>query len=245
MTIYVCKTKDVVQLNQQIYRVRLVPDDVQLLDFKGGQYILLHMVSGETVPLSIASSPEQKKYLELHIRLMHTPSLAEDMINLFKQSKNANSRINIEGAFGDCYLDRGDRDIVVIAGGTGFAPMKSLIESAFAQKNKRQIDLFFGAKNINGLYQNDLIEKWQNTNDNFNYIPVISDGDSSWNGATGFPHQIAIAQYKNKLLKKEIFIGGSEAMVMAVYQALMDEDVSINNIHSDILDIKRDCGEID
>jgi len=240
MTIYVCKIKDVVQLNEQIFRVRLVPDNIQLLDFKAGQYILLHMPNGETVPLSIASSPEQKNYLELHLRLMHTPSLAEDMINLFKQAES----VKIEGAFGNCYLRDGDRDIVIIAGGTGFSPMKSLLESAFARNDQRRVSLFLGAQNSDGLYHDKLIKSWQKQNENFSYVPVISDDVSSWNGSTGFPHEIAIAQYKNKLLEKEIFIGGSEAMVMAVYQALLDEGVSKEQIHSDILDIKRECGDI-
>jgi len=241
MKIYSCKTKDVAQLNDQIYRIRIIPDDIQLLDFKGGQYILLHMPNGDPVPLSIASSPGQKKYLELHIRLMHTPSLAEDMINLFKRSES----VNVEGAFGDCYLKEGDKDIVIIAGGTGFSPMKSLIESAFSKSEQRQIDLFLGAQNISGLYQEELINQWKIKHKNFNYVPVISDENSGWDGATGFPHEAAITQFQNEINEREIFIGGSEVMVMAVYRALLDEGVSKEQIHSDILDIKRECGEID
>ena len=241
MTIYVCKTKDVVQLSEQVYRVRLIPDDESLFDFQGGQYILLQMPSGELVPLSIASSPEQKNFLELHLRLTHTPSLAEDMINLFRLSET----IKIEGAFGNCYLKESERDIVIVAGGTGFSPMKSLLESAFSKDNSRQFDLFLGAQNVEGLYQNDLIKGWQKDHENFRYTPVISDEDSSWQGEIGFPHQVAIEQLNNSLLDKEIFIAGSEPMVMAVYQSFLEEGVSKQQIHSDILDIKRESGDVE
>ncbi len=65
MTEFTCKTLDVSQLNDQIHRIRLMPEDKSLFDFKGGQYIVLHMPDGKRVPLSIASAPEEKNFLEL------------------------------------------------------------------------------------------------------------------------------------------------------------------------------------
>jgi len=241
MTIYVCKTKDVVQLSEQVFRVRLNSEDKNLFNFQGGQYILLHMPSGELVPLSIASPPEQKNFLELHLRLTHTPSLAAEMLDLFRQS----DEIKIEGAFGNCYLKEGKRDIVIIAGGTGFSPIKSLLESAFDKNEQRQINLYLGAQNVEGLYQNELIEEWQKKHENFCYTPVIIDADSNWQGERGFPHQVAVELLKESLAEKEIFIAGSEPMVMAVYESLLGKAAIKEQIHSDILDIKRESGEVE
>ncbi len=241
MTVYRCTTKDVSQLNDQIYRIRLVPDNVALLDFKGGQYIILHMPDGKRVPLSIASSPEEKGFLELHIRLVKQYSLADEMIQLFKSTE----RVDIEGAFGNCYLKDSQRDLVIIAGGTGFSPMKSMIESAFSNNCQRQIELYLGAQFMSDLYHHNLINQWQTEEDNFRYIPVISGDDEIWQGATGFPHEVAIEQCGPILTEKDFYISGSEAMVMAVYRALRDKDIESCNIHSDILNIKRGNGEIE
>ncbi len=241
MTVYRCKTKDVVQLNDQIYRIRLVPDDLRLLDFRGGQYIVLHMPDGKRVPLSIASAPEEKAFLELHIRLVKQYSLADEMIKLFKGA----AEVEVEGAFGNCYLNDSQRDLVIIAGGTGFSPMKSMMESAFAQKCDRSIDLYLGAQVMSDLYQHELIKEWQNNSDNFSYTPVISGEDEIWQGATGFPHEVAIEHCGKQLVEKDFYISGSEAMVMAVYRALTEKGVDASQIHSDILNIKRENGEVD
>jgi CDP-4-dehydro-6-deoxyglucose reductase len=241
MIVYNCKIKDVIQLNDQIYRIRIVPDDLRLLEFKGGQYIVLHMPDGKRVPLSIASAPEEKTFLELHIRIVQEYSLADDMIKLFQGAPE----VKIEGAFGSCYLNDSQRGLVIIAGGTGFSPMKSMIESAFAQKCERPIELFLGAQVMNDLYHHDLISEWQKSYNNFRYTPVISGDDEIWDGAVGFPHEVAIERCNKELVEKDFYVSGSEAMVMAVYRALTDKGVDSSQINSDILNIKREKGEID
>jgi len=241
MTIYQCEPVEVSELNAQIQRIRLVPEDISLFDFKAGQYIVLHMPDGKKVPLSIASAPEQKAYLELHIRSTQRFTLAEEMIQLFKNEKV----VQIEGAFGDCHLTQGGREIIIIAGGTGFSPMKSMIESAFAQNEQRSIQLYLGAQTASDLYQHQMILDWEKENDHFRYYPVISTEDKSWAGRTGFPHELALQNNQKLLADKDFFISGSEPMVMAVYQALKNHGVLCSNIYSDILNIKRDKGEID
>ena len=141
---YQCKTLQVSSLNEQIFCIRFTLLNGSIFDFKGGQYIVLHMPDGKRVPLSIASAPEEKQFVELHIRLVEGHSLAEEMIELFKTANT----FQLEAPCGDCFLNDSDRDLVIIAGGTGFSPMKSLIESALAQQADRQIKLYLGAQVI-------------------------------------------------------------------------------------------------
>lgn len=241
MTVYRCKTKNIRSLNEQISRIRIIPEDLKLLDFEGGQYIVLHMPDGKRVPLSIASAPEEKKFLELHIRSVNAESLAQEMINHFKTA----DVVELEGAFGNCYLNSEARDLVIIAGGTGFSPMKSMIESAFFKGNQRQIHLYLGAQVATDLYQHELIESWQEKHSNFNYTPVVSGDKDQWQGATGFPHEQAMNCTNDELLKKDYYISGSEMMVVSVYNALREKGVSKDQIHSDMLNIKREKGEIE
>jgi CDP-4-dehydro-6-deoxyglucose reductase len=247
MSHYQCRVKDVVQLSEQVFRIRLIPLDLSLLDFKAGQYILLCLPNESKesesmkIPLSIASAPEEKQFLELHIRITHVDSLAEKMIQHFKQSKS----IKIEGAFGDCYLLDEKKDIVLIAGGTGFTPMKSIIESCIACQSQRNVSLYLGVQHEGELYQNSLIEQWQSEQPFFSYIPVVSGESQLWQGEVGFPHNVAIKQLGSSITNKDFYIGGSEAMVMAVYYDLLNAGVSKKSIHSDMLDIKRANGQLD
>jgi len=241
MTEFSFKTKEITKLNDQIHCVRIFPEVGELFDFRAGQYIVLHMPDGKRVPLSIASAPEQRSFLELHVRCVEGHPLAEDIIKLFKTADN----FQLEGAYGGCFLNEGSRPISIIAGGTGFSPMKSMIESAFAQKTDRQIELFLGAQVVGDLYQNDLIRQWEKDNSNFSYTPVISDEDPEWNGKYGFPHQHAIGCPVEELVEKDFYISGSGPMVKAVYNELIDKGVDKSQIHSDMLNIMREKGEID
>jgi len=240
MTEFCCRTKEIAQLNEQIHRIRIFPENEQLFDFKGGQYIVLHMPDGKRVPLSIASAPEEKSFIELHVRRIEGHPLAEEIIELFKTAES----FQLEGAYGSCYLKESDRPIAIIAGGTGFSPMKSMIESTFAKKSDRPIELFLGAQVIEDLYQHQLISEWENNHSNFSYTPVIAGNDASWQGATGFPHEHAMNCTEGELRAKDYYISGSEPMVMAVYNALLEKGVEKSQIHSDILNIKREKGEL-
>ena len=241
MTEFTCRTKEVVQLNDQIHRIRIIPDDEKLFDFKGGQYIVLHMPDGKRVPLSIASAPEEREFIELHVRLVEGHPLASDMIELFKTAE----KFNLEGAYGGCFLNDSDRNLVIIAGGTGFSPMKSMIESAFAQQTSRKIELYLGAQVTGDLYQDDLIKTWEQQYENFSYTPVISGDEDGWQGVKGFPHEPAMDCEEQELLAKDYYISGSAPMVTAIYKALTSKGVDKSQIHSDMLNIMREKGEID
>jgi CDP-4-dehydro-6-deoxyglucose reductase, E3 len=241
MTEFTCRTKEVVQLNDQIHRIRIIPDDEKLFDFKGGQYIVLHMPDGKRVPLSIASAPEERNFIELHVRLVEGHPLASDMIELFKTAEE----FRLEGAYGGCFLNDSDRNLVIIAGGTGFSPMKSMIESAFAQQTSRKIELYLGAQVTGDLYQDDLIKTWEQQYENFSYTPVISGDEEGWQGVKGFPHEPAMDCEEQELLAKDYYISGSAPMVTAIYKALTSKGVDKSQIHSDMLNIMREKGEID
>jgi len=88
-----------------------------------------------------------------------------------------------------------------------------------------------------------LIESWKTDNFQFNYIPVINEIDDGWHGAVGFPHQVALAELGDKIKRCDFYISGSLAMVMNVYQDLLDAGATEKNIFSDILDIRREMRE--
>lgn len=234
-------THDLTQLTDQIFRVRLsAHNDGPLFSFRGGQYLFLVLPNGNRIPLSIASAPEEKLFIELHIRLVSGGGIVEEMLNLFRSEKP----FEIDGPYGNCFLKAGNLPVVIIAGGTGLSPMKSMLESALAASDSREFRLYLGTQKSSELYQSDLLENLQTKNANFQYIPVVNDPEDSWQGESGFPHQVALNQLGEQANQCEYYVGGSEAMVMNVYQALTDQGVAKELIHSDILDIKRESGEV-
>jgi len=239
MSIVKVITQDITRLTAQIYRVRLSAHHGSLFEFRGGQYLFLHLPDGKKIPLSIASAPEESQFIELHIRLVSGGGIVEEMLNLF----NAGEPFEIDGPYGNCFLKPGNLPVIIIAGGTGLSPMKSLLESAFSRGEKREFKLFLGTQKSAELYQNDLLAELQDQYTNFEYIPVVNEPEKNWQGQCGFPHQIALTQLGEKAKSCEYYVGGSEAMVMSVYQSLIKEGVPKELIHSDILDIKRDSGE--
>ncbi|TQV70933.1 hypothetical protein FLL45_21640 [Aliikangiella marina] len=233
-------TQDITQLTDQIYRVRLAAYAGTLFDFRGGQYLFLLLPDGKRIPLSIASSPEETQFIELHIRLVAGGGIVEDMLNLFRSE----APFEIDGPYGNCFLKAGEAPVIIIAGGTGLSPMKSMLESAFACGDQREFKLFLGTQKSSELYQGDLLNQLAEQNSNFEYIPVVNDPETSWQGKCGFPHEVALNSLGEKAKSCEFYVGGSEAMVMNVYQALLDYGVPPKSVYSDILDIKRESGEV-
>jgi CDP-4-dehydro-6-deoxyglucose reductase len=230
---------DVKNLSDDVFGFRLQPKQ-KPFEFKAGQYIFLLMPNDKKVPLSIASAPEQTDFIELHIRSMPGNDFTADMIKFLQNEPT----IEIDGPDGKCCLQNNDNTLVAIAGGTGFSPMKSLIESALDQQTSRKLRLYVGAQESSMLYQTPIVESWKIGDCDFKYTPVINAQESNWTGDIGFPHQIALAEL-DSCDNCDFYVGGSEAMVLNVYQSLLDAGVNKNNIFSDIIDIKRQMGQLD
>ncbi|WP_144392445.1 NAD(P)H-flavin reductase [Pleionea sediminis] len=233
-----CEVKAIDLLGKDVHRVRLHSEALSKVDYQGGQYLTLQADGGRWIPFSIGNAPEEKEFLELHIKLVPGHELAENIMSQLRKTRKAHVQIPM----GKCTLRSGKRDVVLIVGGTGFSPAKAIIESAFAKNDSRHFSLFWGAQSAEDLYLDDLPKSWETKESNFTYVPVISGNDSNWNGATGFAHHAAMNHFNN-LLEMDFYISGSEAMVMAVYHDLMDKGVPKDQIFADILDIKREMGD--
>ncbi|MEE4246910.1 MAG: NAD(P)H-flavin reductase [Kangiellaceae bacterium] len=232
-----CQVKELDLVGNDVYRVRLTPKGGDLPVFQAGQYLTLQVENGRWIPFSIGSAPENEDFIELHIRLMPGHELAEEIIERFKQTQQA----HIQMPMGECVLRNNQRPIAFIVGGTGFSPIKAIIESAIAQNDKREKHLFWGAQTPSDFYLGDIAQQWQDEN-LVSYHPVVSGDDKNWTGATGLVHHNAI-EFLTDPTDYDFYISGSEAMVMAVYHDLLEHGASKTTIYSDMLDIKRAMGE--
>ena len=215
-------TDDVIQLFLKL------PDDCSL-NFLAGQYIDIVLADGGHRSFSLANMPQNNGQLELHIRHIDGGKFTDSVFNELK----SRDLLRIEGPLGSFFLrEDSDTDLIFVAGGTGFAPIKSIIEHLIAQKSQRNIYLYWGARETAGLYQNELAQSWADQHDNINYIPVLSDQEDDWGGARGLVHQQVIANHGD-FANCSAYVCGAPAMVKTAHQDFIQKGLAEDQFFSD------------
>ena len=130
------------------------------------------------------------------------------------------------------------RPIIFVAGATGFAPVKSMVEDAFHRGLKRPIHLYWGVRQLRDMYLAHLPEQWQREHENFKFHPVLSEPgpEDAWTGRTGLVHE-AILQDFPSLAGNEIYACGSVRMVEAIFPKLKGQGAEEGMCFSDAFTI--------
>lgn len=190
----------------------------QRLEFLAGQYIDILLQDGRRRSFSIANAPHNDKFIDLHIRHNKEGDYTHYIFNHMKEKE----QLHIEGPFGTFYFRENSKNsIIFMAGGTGFGPIKAIIEHALAEGVTRPMYLYRGTRNPEDLYMENEIQSWLQ-HSNLSYIPVLSASNDkdNWSGRTGYVHQ-AIADDFKDLRNYEIYSCGPPAMVEAGRTALL------------------------
>ena len=190
------------------------------LQFLAGQYINILMKDGKYRSFSLANAPYNDEFLQLHIRNYTGGVFAE---HVFTQMK-AKDMLRFEGPLGTFFLrEDSDKPVIFIASGTGFAPVKSIIEHAFHtmdnRYSERQMVLYWGTRTKTDLYLAELAGRWQEQHSNFTFIPVLSEPlpEDHWQGRTGLVHEAVMQDFDN-LSGYQIYACGAPVMVRAARQ---------------------------
>ena len=158
--------------------------------FLAGQYIDFLLKDGKRRSYSLATKPDPGGVTALEIHVRHTPGgLFTD--HVFSKLK-VRDLLRFEGPLGSFYLrEDSDKPIVMLASGTGFAPIKAICELALEKKIKRPMTLYWGCRLKRDLYQLETASAWHGPN--FKFIPVLSD--EKWSGRTGFVHRAVMEDF--------------------------------------------------
>lgn len=221
-------------LNADTFRVRMQLPPSTRPRFDAGQYLLLIMPDGSERAFSIASAPEAAE-LELHIRAVAGHQSALDVVEHFRRR----SIVTVKLPLGRARLPETSQALLLIAGGTGLSPMKSVIESLMARGVSRPVFLYWGVADPQQLYLHAQLQDWAARHDWLHYTPVLAGTNSDWQGARGFPHEQAMADHADALAQMAIFVSGSEPMARAVYAALKARQISDDNIYCDWVDLLK------
>ncbi|EMD5950555.1 NAD(P)H-flavin reductase [Proteus mirabilis] len=202
MAILNCKVSLVEPITDTVYRVRLLPDGP--FDFQAGQYLLAVMDERDKRPFSIASIPENKDFIELHIGAPDLNLYAMAVLDLILETQ----QLKIDIPHGNAWFrQQSQRPLLLIAGGTGFSYTHSILLAALQENPQRAITLYWGGREQVHLYDlnelQDLTEKYPS----LSVVPVVEQPDDAWRGRKGTV-LTAISEDFGDLSSYDIYIAG-------------------------------------
>ena len=219
------------KLAPDVMKVVLRVEEGGALRWHAGQYINVLLEDGAKRSFSFATRPGAGSDIELHIRRIAGGAFTPRVFTTMK----VGDRLRFEGPLGSFHLrEEGAKPILFVAGSTGFAPVKSMLEDAFARGIRRPMTLYWGARTRPELYAAELAATWALEHANFTFVPVLSEPrpEDAWTGRTGLVHEAILADHPD-LSGHQVYACGSVAMVQAVAPALAGQGLSPDDCFSD------------
>jgi CDP-4-dehydro-6-deoxyglucose reductase len=202
------------KLAGDVMRLSLKLAEGQRLQYLAGQYIDILLSGNLRRSFSLSTSPLSDELLQLHIR--HVPGgFFTGHVFTKMQEKDL---LRFQGPFGMFFLrEDSDRPAILVAGGTGFAPIKSILEYAFAKGATRPLHLYWGVRAKRDLYLSGLPQAWAREHGNFKFTPVLSESrpEDHWSGRQGWVHEAVAADYPD-LSRHEVYASGPPPMIDAI-----------------------------
>ncbi len=180
------------------------------LKYRAGQYIEFMLPGGKRRSYSMATAPDNGP-ISLHIRHMPGGFFTEQVFSTMKER----DILRFEGPLGTFFVrDDSDKPMVLLASGTGFAPIKAIVEHLTQTGSARKMTLYWGGRRPQDLYMDALCREWAAKLPNFTYVPVVSNAlpEDNWSGRTGFVHHAVMADLPD-LSGHQVYACGAPIMV--------------------------------
>lgn len=227
------------QLAHDVMRLYLKLPKNKRIPFLAGQYIDILLSDGRRRSFSMANPPHDDEFIELHIRHVPEGKFSDFLFNDMQEG----ALLRIEAPFGQFHLQEdSDRPMIFMAGGTGFAPVKGVIEHVLAEGITRPLYFYWGVRAQRDLYLESLVKQWQAQYDFFNYVPVLSEPDNtgdSWTGRTGFVHEAILADFEN-LTEYDVYACGPPVMIQSGRQAFFQQGLPEDRFFCDAFEYSND-----
>ena len=226
-------------LSHDVMQLKLKLPETERLQFMAGQYLEILLKDGKRRAFSIANAPHDDEYIELQIRHVPDGQFGDFVFDGLKEK----ALLRIEGPFGSYYLrEDSPRPVILVGGGTGFAPLKGMIEHAFYTGMDKPIHLFCGVRSKRDLYMDEQVKAWLQDHPNLKYTPVLSDPEpeDNWQGETGFVHESVVKHYPD-LSGYDVYLSGPPPMVKAGMDAFYEKGLPETQIYSDSFEYSDDA----
>ncbi|XZG71910.1 CDP-6-deoxy-delta-3,4-glucoseen reductase [Chitinibacteraceae bacterium HSL-7] len=233
-----CRVEGIDKVSHDVAVLKLKLPATERLQFLAGQYIDIHTKGGKKRSFSIANAPHEDDHIQLHIRHVAGGEFSEYVWSEMKEREI----FRFTGPLGSFFLrEDSDKPILFVATGTGFAPIKGMVEYALSKGIQREMVLYWGCRTLGDFYMPQLPSQWQQQYPNFTFIPVLSEplAEDGWQGRTGFVHE-AILEDFGSLAGYEVYACGAPVMVEAAYKHFVARNLPEDAFYSDAFFTTKD-----
>ncbi len=226
-------------LSHDVVRLYLKLPETERMQFRAGQYIDILLPDGRKRSFSLANAPHDDAFIELHIRHIE----GGDFTGYVMDELHEKDILRIEGPHGSFFLrEDARRPLIFMAGGTGFAPIKGIIEHALAEGLTQPMYLYWGVREEKDLYLNELPQKWAKHLPHFHFVPVLSEPatgpDQSENIRTGYVHNAVIEDFPEGMAEFDVYASGPPVMVHAGFDAFKAHGLTEDRYFSDAFEFQ-------
>ena len=186
------------KLAPDVMSLKLQLPATETFRFYAGQYVEILLKDGRRRSYSMANPPHDAAALELHLRHMPGGLFTDHVFGVGATQMKEREILRLEGPFGSFFLrEDSDLPIIMLASGTGFAPIKSIVQHMIEKQIHRPVTLYWGGRRPRDLYMMDLAQSWSQSMPGFKFVPVVSDAlpEDNWTGRTGLVHQAVMQDF--------------------------------------------------
>ncbi len=213
-----CRIEHLDRVADDVMIVRFKLPSSERLLYRAGQYIEFILKDDKRRSFSIANAPHDDALIELHIRHMPGGKFTDRLFGVSTPAVKVREILRFEGPQGSFFLrDESEKPIVFVASGTGFAPIKSIVEHMIYTGNKRKAMLYWGGRRPKDLYLDHLAKSWADKYpEQFRYVPVVSEAlpEDAWTGRIGFVHRAVMEDFPD-LSKHQVYACGAPVVIDA------------------------------
>lgn len=205
---------DVQRPSADVAVVRLQVPASTGFSFQAGQYVDVLLKDGARRSYSLANTPNSEGLMEWHVRRMEGGRFSTHAYDKLK----AKDLLRVQGPYGTFVLHEGTAPILLLASGTGYAPIAALLQTHAQALAQRGAVLYWGGRRFSDLYAVESVEAWQAQHPGVRLVPVLSEPEAGWQGRTGFVHAAVLADWPD-LSAHEVYACGNPLMIDAARDA--------------------------
>lgn len=233
-----CRVQKLEKVSHDVAVLSLKLPASERMQFLAGQYIDILLKDGKRRSFSLANAPHDDEALQLHIRHVAGGTFSEYVFTQMQEK----AILRFEGPLGTFFLrEESDKPIILLATGTGFAPIKGIVEHALYTGTQRPITLYWGARHLRDIYMYELPQKWAREHANFKFVPVLSQpaAEDNWSGRVGHVQDCVLQDHKD-IPALQVYACGSPAMVEDAHKKLVAAGLPDEEFYSDAFTFARD-----
>jgi CDP-4-dehydro-6-deoxyglucose reductase, E3 len=236
-----CRIARLTPLAPDVLEVMLQLPAVERLPFHPGQYLDVLLEGGKRRSFSIACPPHDAALLELHVRRVQGGGFTQRLFGASDSALAPGSLLRIEGPMGQFSYRPGTSPIIMVAGGTGFAPLKSMLRHVLETGIRREIHFYWGARHAADVYEEQRMLGWTRSRSDLRFTAVLSEATlaEAAHQRTGWVHDAVLADHAD-LSAFEVYAAGPPAMIEAMRASFPRHGLPAQRLYFDSFDYAPD-----